>query len=311
VLLYRLPHTLDLAVRMHPFTFAGEEEQFHSLKKEMHKNTWGSSIPPKVVYSQFPYEWKAFATTFPHQAFLLHQLKSLYDNLDVTLRILADKQKEPEHHDVFLRRYDDPPERGDFDFAFMDPFAYFQADRVDYAHRKAFIDLFISLATDRKSSRRGITWREFGRSILENSYGAERASLVKELTSAISSEELEAANGPSTESAAIWRIRRQILVHESAMQKALARLRELLEEDKKKVTKRSVDFERPFRARSPARAIRRNRSWERSPDRSSERERIIDLDDLLPIREKRRSRSPSQSDADSVVDIEIIDEHNE
>ncbi len=298
---------------MFPIAPAGDEEHFRSLQKETHKMTWGSSITPKNVYAQHHSQWEVFATTFTHQAFLLRQLKSIYDNLAVVLRILAEKQKDCDlPPDMFVRRYDDAlpvrSDRSDLNFASVDPFEYFQNEQVDCAHRKVFLELFVSLATDRKGCRRGVTWREIGRSIMENSYEAERASLVEELTSVTSSDALNAVSGGSTAQAAIWRVRRQIVVREHAMQKAMARLKELLEEDKKKPTKRCVEFERPSRARSPIRVTRRERSWERSPDRSPVRERRFDLDDVLPVREKRRPRSPSQSDDESV---QIIEEHIE
>lgn len=70
------------------------------------------------------------------------------------------------------------------------------------------------------------------------------------------------------------------------MKKALARLRELLEDDKKKMTLRCSDD--VLSARSAGDAIH------------------IDFDEkVIPIREKRRYRSPVQSDDESV---EIIDE---
>jgi hypothetical protein len=301
---------------MFPFALPGDEEHFRSLQKEVHKKTWGNSITPKNVYAQHHSQWEVFATTFTHQAFLLCQLKSIYDNLAVVLRILSEKQKERDPNDFGYRRsYDDSAplkhDKGELNFASLDPFQYYELDKVDYAHRKVFLELFVSLATDRKSSKKGAIWREIGRAILENSYEDERAKLVEELTSAASAEAMNAVTGPSNAHAAIWRVRRQIVVRENAMQKALARLKELLDEEKKKA-KRSVEFERPSRARSPVRETRRdrNRSWERSVSRSPVRDRrVVDFfDDVVPIRERRRSRSPPSSGDESV---EIIEDRGE
>jgi hypothetical protein len=303
---------------MFPSALPSDEEHFRSMQKERHKNTWGKSINPKDVYANdhnqweafATNQWEAFATTFPHQAFVLDQLKSIYDNLAVVLRILSEKQTGRDTRDVLVRRYDEPFPIN-LSFASLDPFEYFQNDSVDYTHRKVFLELFVSLSTDRKSSGKGVMWREIGRSILENSYDAERASLVEELTSSAFADAINAVTGPSTSPAAIWRVRRHVVMGENALQKALARLRELLDEDKKKRTARSVEFERSCRAKSPDRSIRRDRrrerSWERSLSPSPVRERRVDFDDL-PIREKRRARSPSESDGDS---IDIIDERVE
>lgn len=291
---------------MFPFVLEGDEELFHSLQKETHNNRFGPSITPMTVYAQHHSEWDVFASTFPHQAFLLRQLKSVYDNLDVVLRILSEKQKEGE-----IRGYEYPPpaiasNNGRLDFTSMDPFEFFLDDQVDYAHRKVLLDLFVDLRTDRRYQLRStLTWREVGRSILDNSYDAERAGLVAELTSASSAEALNAGTGPSTPQAAIWRVRRSVVVREAAMQKAMARLRELLEEDKKNATKCSTGCEKSRRARSPVRRIRRERSWERSPVR----ERRLDYGNrYMPVRARRLSRSRSRSDEESV---EIVNDRVE
>jgi hypothetical protein len=296
---------------MFPLALAGDEEHFIALQQQRHKNTWGASITPDNLYAHHHNQWEVFATTFPHQAFLLHQLKSMYDNLAVVLRIFSEKQKERAPADFYAPRYNDPfavaeKEKGGLELASLDPFEYFQNEKVDYTQRNVFLELFVSLATDRKGSRRGAMWREIGRSVLENSYDVERAMLVEELTSKASAEALNAVTGPSTSHAAIWRVRLQIAVRESAMQKALARLKVLLEEDKKKTSKRSGDFEQSSRTRSPVRIIPRERRRERSYDRSPVRgRRVVIDDDDIPIREKRRSRSPSQSDE---ISIEIIED---
>lgn len=158
-------------------------------------------------------------------------------------------------------------------------------NQIDCAQRKGFPELFVCLATDKKGSKRGVAWREIGRSILENAYEAKRASLVEELTSAMSAVALSAVQAPSTAHEAIWRVRRQIVVRENAMQKALHRLRVLLEEDKKKVTKRAVEFEGAARVRSPIGVVRREKSWKMSPESSPVRERRLDFDDeVVPIK---------------------------
>ena len=177
---------------------------------------------------------------------------------------------------------------------------------MDCAYRKAFLDLFVNLGMDAKGFPRGLMWREIGRSILENSYDAERVKLVQELTSEASAAALNAVTAPSTAQAAIWRVRRQVVVRESAMQEALGRLRALLEEDKKKTTKRSGRIDRSSRARSLVRMAPderfRARSW--ANDRSPIRERrVVTDDDSIPIREKRRSRIPSESGEESSIEI--------
>jgi hypothetical protein len=273
---------------MFPFACAGDEEHFDSLHKEIHKDVWGSSITPSTVYAQHSDQWENFAATFTHQAFLLDQLKSIYDNLAVVLRVFWEMQKESEQQNMFIGGRDCPPpirsHESELNHTWLDPFEYFKRDHIDYAHRKIFLELFVNLATDMKTSKKGTMWREIGRSILENSYQAERASLVEELTSATSTDALNSVSGSRTADATIWQVRRRIVVRENAMQKALARLEALLEDDNKKAKKRSVEFERPFRRRFHIE------------------------DEVMPIREKPRSFSPFRSDEESV---EIIEDHVE
>lgn len=268
---------------MFPFARAGDEEHFDSLHQEIHKEVWGSSIAPNTVYAQHSDQWENFAATFTHQAFLLDELKSIYDNLAVVLRVFSDLQKESVQENVFTGGRDCPPpirfDKNELNHTWLDPFEYFQRDDIDYAHRKIFLELFVNLATD-MDTKKGRMWREIGRSIMEHSYQAERASLVEELTSAASTDVLNSVSGPRTAHPTIWRVRRRIVVRENAMQKALARLEALLEDDDKKAKKRSVGFERPF----------------------SRRFHIED--EVMPIREKPRSLSPFASDGGSVEIIE-------
>ena len=138
---------------------------------------------------------------------------------------------------------------------------------------------------------------------------------MAELTSSASADALSAGYGPdkADSAAGVWSIHRQIVVRENALQKALARLRELLKEDdgdttgssksstsKKKSVKRSVKFE-----------SRRGPSQERSPERGTipKPHSIQMISDPLPVRTRRRSLSPSVSGEDSaeIIDNEIED----
>jgi hypothetical protein len=258
-------------------------------------------------------KWESFAASLPHQAFLIHQLKSIHDNLFVVLRLLAEKQQQiDEPYFGRIPRHYDP------DFSASDPFEYFENIHIDLNHRRIFLDLFVSLGTERKNSSRAVIWRELGRSILEHAYEAERAALVAELTSTASADALSEVYGPgkANPAAGIWSVRREIVVRENALQKALARLRELLKEgegdaagtskssSKKQTVKRLVEFERR-RDPSRERVVERRRIGARSPERGViGGPRILD-DDFLPVRRRYRSKSPSVSEEESAEIVEL------
>jgi hypothetical protein len=265
-------------------------------------------------------KWDIFAATFPHQAFLMHQLKAIHDNLLVVLRLLSDKQKnvvEPCFNTLSGHHLD-------LDYSFLHPFEYFQMDQIDLAHRRVFLELFISLATERKHSSRAVMWRELGRSILDHAYEAERAALVAEITSSASADALSAVCRPGMPdlAAGVWSVRREIVVRENALQKSLARLRELLKENesgvgsgsgggsssssKEKTVGRSVEFE-SRRAPSRERVVERRRLGERSPERGIvPGPPVFNMNELLPLPERRRRRptSPPVSDEDSAEMVE-------
>lgn len=342
---------------MSPFTLSGEEEQFASFYGALLKNRWGPDSHPTQIYAHSSAQWPVFAATFPHLAFLLYRLKGIYDNLGVELKILFDKQKgmelssppPPPPPPMFCGPGPGPvpipvygavqrtnhggivsPEFGHM----MDPFEFFQSRGVDATYRNVFMELFVCLGDDREGPfnqfRPTALWREMGRSILDSGYEAERAALVEELSSEVTTRALNAvavsSAMPSAGGIAIWEVRRQVVVREVAMRRAMARLRVLLEEEEWERVGESqwqrqrerdvvgVRTRRP-RARSPEVVYRRDRfgdrAWSRSPSpvRGLGRRRHVVVEEEaeeepLPIRERRRQRSPvEESDGDDSVEI--------
>jgi hypothetical protein len=302
---------------MFPSPLPSEESHFHAIPFPHHSSAWGGEdtpITPQPVYATYASQWEVFATTYPHQAFLLKQLKSIYDNLAVVLRVFQDKQRQRDpYNDGFVPRYNRygdygsrkgprKAEKDDLNFSMLDPFEYFQDEKIDYGLREIFLDLSVCLMTDKRGSRCGTTWREIGRLILENAYDAERAKLVEELTSEATVEALSAVPGGSVGYAAIWKVRSQVVVRENATQQGLKRLRELLEEDQKEAKRAK---ERKARARSRNGQHGRGRRCDRFGETRHEQPGpvIFDNPTPFPVRERRRSRSRSDSSEDSTIEI--------
>lgn len=197
---------------MFPFALPGEEEQFAREQKEAQRHDYTDRC-----------RWEVFASSFPHEAFLLQRLMSIYENMAVVLRILHEKQKEDEPVPAH-NRFSCPSHPRSVDYLpplskleslerpcwYWDPLEYFLNEDVDFACRKVFLELFASLETEMQGSKKWAMWREIGRMILENSYDAERASLVEELTSAASAEAFSTITGPSTHATRIRLARHQM-----------------------------------------------------------------------------------------------------
>jgi hypothetical protein len=196
----------------------GEEEYARRSYNKHFEELYSNDVNPESLYKAQVGTFARFAKIHPRIAFLLEQLRLIYENLDTSL-------------DMFKLNYGIASPESSWSqqtvrFKGLDPFGYFGSEGVDYEHRSCLLHLRSAL--DKWSDGAfGPIFRELAQDILHQARTPDRKSIMEELLSEETALELDRV--PISKDAGIWITRRDLAFKEDMLAHSLQRIKNLLD----------------------------------------------------------------------------------
>jgi hypothetical protein len=196
----------------------GEEEHARRTYSKHFEELYSNDVNPESLYKAQVSTFARFAKIHPRVAFLLEQLRLIYENLDTTL-------------DMFKLNYGIASPENSWSqqtvrFKGLDPFGYFGSDGVDYEHRSCLLHLRSALDKWNDGAF-GPIFRELARDILHQARTPDRTSIMEELLSEETALELDRV--PISKDAGIWITRRDLAFKENMLAHSLQRIKQSLD----------------------------------------------------------------------------------
>ena len=196
----------------------GEEEYARRTYDKHFEELYSNDVNPESLYKAQVSTFARFAKIYPRPAFLLEQLRLIYENLDISL-------------DMFKLNYgitcpENSWSQHTVRFKSLDAFGYFSSEGVDYEHRSCLLHLRSAL-DNWNDGAFGSIFRELARNILQQARTPDRKSIMEELLSEETALELDRV--PVSKDAGIWVIRRDLALKEDMLAHSLQRIRRSLD----------------------------------------------------------------------------------
>lgn len=240
----------------------GEEEYARRTYDQRFEELYSKDVNPESLYKAQISTFARFAKIYPRAAFLLEQLRLIYENLDVSL-------------DMFKLNYTTASPGNSLSqqavrFKGLDPFAYFGSEGVDYEHRSCLLHLRSALDKWNEGTF-GPIFRETARDILHHARTPDRKAIVEELLSEEIALDLERV--PISKEGGIWVVRRELALKEDMLTHSLQRIKTSLDHHERSNEAWVQYGQEPTRpiSRSASSPIREDRDY--SPPRNHHRAR--------------------------------------
>jgi hypothetical protein len=196
----------------------GEEEYARRTYNKHFEELYSNDVNPESLYKAQVSTFARFAKIHPRIAFLLEQLRLIYENLDTSL-------------DMFKLNYGIASPENSWSqqtvrFKGLDPFGYFGSEGVDYEHRSCLLHLRSALDKWNDGAF-GPIFRELAQDILHQARTPDRKSIMEELLSEETALELDRV--PVSKDAGIWITRRDLALKEDMLAHSLQRIKNSLD----------------------------------------------------------------------------------
>lgn len=255
-----LPNGINTRKKYHGLP--GEEEYARRTYDQHFEELYSNDVNPESLYRAQINTFTRFAKIHPRVAFLLEQLRLIYENLDVSL-------------DMFKLNYTTASPENSLSqqavrFKGLDPFGYFGSEAVDYEHRSCLVHLRSALDKWNEGAF-GPIFREMARDILHHARTPDRKAIVEELLSEETALDLERV--PISKDGGIWVVRRELALKEDMLTHSLQRIKHSLDHHEKSNEAWVQYGQEPPRpvARFAASPTRKHRDY--SPERNHHRAR--------------------------------------
>jgi hypothetical protein len=214
------PNGVNSSKRYHGLP--GEEEYARRTYDKHFEELYSNDVNPESIYKAQVNNFARFAKIHPRIAFLLEQLRLIYENLDTSL-------------DMFKLNYgiaspESSLSQKTVHFKGLDPFGYFNSEGVDYEHRSCLLHLRSALDKWNEGTF-GPIFRETARDILHDARTPDRKAIMEELLSEDTALDLDRVL--VSKDAGIWVVRRDLAVKEDMLTHSLQRIKHSLDHHEK------------------------------------------------------------------------------
>lgn len=196
----------------------GEENYTRRTFDKHFEEIYSNDVNAESLYKAQANTFARFAKIHPRVAFLLDQLRLIYENLDTSL-------------DVFKLNYgiaspENALSQHTVRFKGLDPFGYFTSEGIDYEHRSCLLHLRSALDQWNEGIF-GPIFCETARDILHHARTPDRSVIMEELLSEDTALELDRV--PISKDRGIWVVRRDLASKEDMLSHSLQRIKNSLE----------------------------------------------------------------------------------
>ncbi len=196
----------------------GEEDYARRAFDKHFEELYSNNVNAESLYKAQANTFARFAKIHPRVAFLLDQLRLIYESLDTSLDMfklnygIASPENALSQHSVRFKG--------------LDPFSYFTSEGVDYEHRSCLLHLRSALGQWDEGIFVPI-FRETARDILHHARTPDRSVIMEELLSEDTALELDRV--PISRDKGIWVVRRDLASKEDMLSHSLQRIKDSLD----------------------------------------------------------------------------------
>lgn len=196
----------------------GEEDYARRTLDKHFEELYSNNVDAESIYKAQPNKFARFAKIHPRVAFLLDQLRLIYESLDTCLDMfklnygIASPENALSQHSVRFKG--------------LDPFSYFNSEGVDYEHRSCLLHLRSALYQWNEGIF-GPIFRETARDILHHARTPDRSVIMDELLSEETALELDRV--AISKEKGIWVVRRDLASKEEMFSHSIQRIKDSLD----------------------------------------------------------------------------------